>query len=217
LLYVISPPVLGDNFFDELEKLLASGRAGMFQLRVKDGSAASLAPRCLAACRRHGVKFIVNDDIALAKSCGADGAHIGEDDGEIAAARAFLGEKAIIGASCYDDITRARRAEQSGAGYVSFGAFYPTRTKIAKTSPPLSILSEWKKHSALPCCAIGGINAQNIANIRRAGADMIAVVGAVWDASEPAALAAARLCEGAELIPGQATSPRAREAGIYAF
>ncbi|MET0155638.1 MAG: thiamine phosphate synthase [Rickettsiales bacterium] len=192
-LYLISPPSVPSNFAALLEGVLQAAPVAMFQWRVKLGSPADFLAESMEVCRRFSVPFIINDDVALAKACGADGAHVGESDGSVADARAALGERAIVGVSCYDDLSRAARAEKEGASYVSFGAFFPTRTKIAKASPPLSLLREWKNVSAVPCCAIGGINAENAASVADAGADMIAVVSHVWNASASPALAAAAL------------------------
>ena len=133
--------------------------------------------------------FIVNDDVRLAREVGADGVHLGEHDGDIAAARVLLGDDAIIGVSCYDDLQRARDAATAGADYIAFGAFFPSSTKpnARRASPDLL------RNSAtfgLPRVAIGGIAPDNARSLVAAGADLVAVISGVFDA--PDSIAAAR-------------------------
>lgn len=129
-----------------------------------------------ALCRRHRVVFIVNDDIELARSVDADGVHLGRDDAAVPQARRRLGDTAIIGVSCYNELTRARQAQGEGADYVAFGSFYPSATKPAAVCAPLSLLVEAKAALALPLVAIGGITPENGAALVAAGADALAVI-----------------------------------------
>lgn len=144
-----------------------------------------------ALCAEAGVALIVNDDPALAGAVGAAGVHLGEDDGGIAAARALLGADAIIGVSCYDDIDRARAAAASGADYLAFGAFFPSSTKPAARRARPELLQQ-AASLRLPRVAIGGITPDNAPALVAAGADLIAVIGGVFDAPDPTA--AARAC-----------------------
>lgn len=148
----------------------------------------------LALCRAAGVPLLVNDDLALAAEIGADGVHLGRDDGDLRAARQALGPGAIIGASCYDRIELARAAAAAGASYVAFGAFFasPTKPDAARATPDLLRESAALR---LPRVAIGGITPENAASIRRAGAELIAAISGVFDAADP--LAAARAYESA--------------------
>lgn len=173
-----------------VEPLLA--HAAWLQYRNKNadgGLRHGQAQALLALCRAHGVPLIVNDDAALAADIGADGAHLGEDDGDIAAARARLGDDAILGVSCYDSLERARRAAAAGADYVAFGAFFPSRTKIATRRATPALLRD-SAALGLPRVAIGGITPDNAPALIAAGADLVAVVGGVFEADDP--LAAAR-------------------------
>lgn len=145
----------------------------------------------LAACRARGVPLIVNDDWRLAADCGADGAHLGEDDGALRDARTALGDGAILGASCYDSFELAHRATAAGASYVAFGAFFPTTTKATTRRADTQLLRD-SGALGVPRVAIGGINADNAAALVAAGADLLAVVGGVFGAPDPAA--AARAC-----------------------
>lgn len=144
----------------------------------------------LPLCRTHGVPLIVNDDWRLASDCGADGAHLGEDDGDLRAARAALGPDAILGASCYDSLALARQAVQAGAGYVAFGAFFDTATKATTRRPGPGLL---RQAAALGVTrvAIGGITPDNAPELVAAGADLVAVVSGVFGSPDPAAAAQA--------------------------
>ncbi|MCS3803279.1 thiamine-phosphate pyrophosphorylase [Chromobacterium alkanivorans] len=139
-------------------------------------------------CRRSGVVFIVNDDVELAARVGADGVHLGRDDGALSAARRRLGAGALIGASCYDSLERARRAVEAGASYVAFGAVFPSGTKPDAARAELGLFAAARTLDA-PLVAIGGIDAGNAERALAAGADAIAVIGGVFGAADPAAAA----------------------------
>ena len=128
----------------------------------------------------YDVAFILNDRADLAKELGADGVHLGQTDGSVAAARSLLGHDAQIGVTCHDSRHFAMEAGEAGADYVAFGAFYPTATKVTTHRPDPSILSWWTTISEIPCVAIGGITAENAAPLVAAGADFLAVSSAVW-------------------------------------
>ncbi|QQQ00395.1 thiamine phosphate synthase [Lysobacter enzymogenes] len=155
---------------------------------LREAQALALLP----LCRERGVPLIVNDDWRLAARIGADGAHLGEDDGELAAARAALGPDAILGASCYDDIAPARAAAAHGASYVAFGAFFPSPTKPNARRAAPELLRQ-AAALGLPRVAIGGITPDNARSLVRAGADLLAVISGVFDAPDPAAAARAYL------------------------
>lgn len=154
--------------------------------RLRREQASALLPLCRAA----GVPLIVNDDWRLAAAIGADGAHLGEDDGEIGEARAALGSDALLGASCYDSLERARDAVTRGANYVAFGAFFPSPTKPhARRACPT--LLQASAALGMPRVAIGGITPDNGRALVAAGADLLAVISGVFDAPDPAAAARA--------------------------
>lgn len=168
------------------------GGARMVQYRDKgsDGRRRRAeAEELKALCGRHGVTFIVNDDIELAAEIGASGVHLGEEDPTLERARARLGPRAIIGVSCYNDLQRARQAETHGADYVAFGALYPSSTKPNARRAPLTLLGEAKRCLGIPVCAIGGIRPRNAGEIVHAGADMLAVIDAVFGAHDVEAAA----------------------------
>jgi thiamine-phosphate pyrophosphorylase len=139
-----------------------------------------------ALCHAAGVPLLVNDDVALVAAVGAAGVHLGEDDGDIAAARQRLGAQALIGASCYDSIALARDAVAAGASYVAFGAFFPTSSKITTRRADPGLLRA-AAGLGVPRVAIGGITPGNGAALVAAGADLLAVIGGVFDAPDPVA------------------------------
>lgn len=145
----------------------------------------------LDLCRRHDAGLIVNDDVELALAVGADGVHLGRDDGGIKAARIRLGERAIIGASCYDDFALAQASEAAGADYVAFGAVHPSPTKPAATRAPLTLFAHARQKLAVPSCAIGGITLENAPEIIAAGADLLAVITDLFTAPDIAGRTAA--------------------------
>ena len=126
----------------------------------------------------------MNDSIGLAKRLGADGVHLGQDDGDPREARQVLGQDVQIGVTCHNSRHLAMEAGEAGADYVAFGAFYPTGTKPIEHYADPDILRWWTTLFPLPCVAIGGITPQNAAPLVAAGADFIAVSGAVWNAAE---------------------------------
>ncbi|MGY0613286.1 MULTISPECIES: thiamine phosphate synthase [unclassified Luteimonas] len=166
-------------------------KAALLQYRNKLADA-TLARAQIAAllplCRERGVPLLINDDWRLARACGADGAHLGEGDGDIRAAREALGEGAIIGASCYDSLQHAERAAAAGADYLAFGAFFPSPTKpLARRATPGLLRSAAK--FGVPRVAIGGITPDNARIVVDAGADLVAVISGVFDAPDPVAAA----------------------------
>ena len=136
-------------------------------------------------CYRTGTDFLINDDVRLAMDIGADGVHLGKDDMPVDAARSLLGDSAIIGISCYNDIQAARQAQARGADYVAFGSFYQTRTKSGTVRAWPGLLSAAKEELSVPVAAIGGITHENGRELIDAGADLLAVVSSVYHVDDP--------------------------------
>ncbi len=192
-LYLISPLDVGGAFADRLARALDAGPVAAFQFRVKDvdqHEAARLAEPLQRICADREVAFIVNDSVSLAKRLGADGVHLGQEDGDPRDARSVLGPDAQIGVTCRDSRHLAMEAGDAGADYVAFGAFYPTATKQVKHHAEPVLLSWWSTLFELPCVAIGGISPDNAAPLVAAGADFLAVSHAVWGGDEAAAVRA---------------------------
>ena len=191
-LYLISQPAITDAFGDRLSAALDAGSVAAFQLRLKgidDHAIARLAEPLQKICADRDVAFIINDSIGLAKRLGADGVHLGQGDGDARDARAQLGPKVQIGVTCHDSRHLAMEAGEAGADYVAFGAFYPTTTKETEHRAEPSILGWWTTVFELPCVAIGGITPDNARPLIDAGADFLAVSGAVWNDTDGEAAA----------------------------
>jgi thiamine-phosphate pyrophosphorylase len=188
-LYLITPPALDpDPFAKELEEALAGGDVACLQLRLKevDDSVVRRATRILQPiAQARGVAFIMNDRPDLAAELDCDGVHVGEEDAPYAEARRLLGPERIVGVTCGDSRDRAIVAADAGADYVAFGAFFPSMTKAgAKFRATPEVLRDWSETTIVPCCAIGGISQENCPPLVEAGADFLAVIGAIWSYPE---------------------------------
>lgn len=182
------------RLLERVREVLDAG-ASWLQYRNKGAGPAlreEQASLLLPLCRAHAVPLIVNDDWQLAARIGADGAHLGREDGQLRAARSALGTDALLGASCYDDPDLARRAVAEGASYVAFGAFFPSPTKPGARRATCSLLAA-AAELGVPRVAIGGITPGNARPLIHAGADLIAVVSGVFSAADPAAATRAYL------------------------
>lgn len=183
-LYLISPLDVSGAFSEKLEQALSAGPVAAFQFRVKgidQHEAAALAAPLQEICARHDVAFIVNDSISLAKRLKADGVHLGQGDGDARDAREQLGRDAQIGVTCHNSRHLAMEAAEAGADYVAFGAFFPTSTKEVEHIAELDTVQKWTLVTEIPCVAIGGITPDNAKPLIEAGADFLAVSGAVWN------------------------------------
>ncbi|MBL44441.1 MAG: thiamine phosphate synthase [Sphingomonadaceae bacterium] len=194
-LYLISPLDVSGDFPARLERALDAGPGLVtaFQFRVKgidQHEAAALAEPLQAICAARDVAFIVNDDISLAKRLRADGVHLGQGDGDPSDAREQLGREAQIGVTCHASRHLALEAGEAGADYVAFGAFFPSTTKDTEHRAELALLEWWSEMVELPSVAIGGITPDNCGPLVEAGADFLAVSGAVWNGDEVAAIKA---------------------------
>ncbi len=182
-LYAITDTrITGDNLLKQVEKALIGG-INILQYRDKSSSQKerfAAASALLQLCQRYKVPLIINDDIQLAAEVGANGVHLGRDDDVIQQARSQLGDQAIIGISCYNDLSVALAAERAGADYVAFGRFFSSSTKPDATPANLEILSQAKSKISLPLVAIGGITPENGGQLIEAGADMLAVVQGIF-------------------------------------
>ena len=189
-LYLITPEAM--RFEHVLETIAAAVRQGVRIVQYRDKRADRQrrwqeAHALLSVCEAAGAALIINDDVALCEHVGAHGVHLGRHDGGVAAARARLGPRAVIGASCYGSLGRARDALRSGASYVAFGSVWPSPTKPDAPRASLDTLSQARRSLPCPIVAIGGISTDNAAITRAAGADALAVISAVFCAPQPAA------------------------------
>ena len=185
-LYAITPDLADTDALVTRVSAALAGGASAIQYRNKTAPPGLRRAQALALARVHarqGGVYIVNDDPALAAEVGADGVHVGEDDGAIEAARAIVGAERIVGVSCYDDFARAQAAVAKGADYVAFGSFFPSTVKPAARRARLELL-ERSRDLGVPVVAIGGITADNAAVLLRAGAHAVAVISAVFAAGD---------------------------------
>ncbi len=185
-LYLITPPALDPHeFAPQLIAALAGGDVACVQLRLKDVDDESI--RAAAAVlqpivQERGVAFIMNDRPDLAAEFDCDGVHVGEEDMPYAEARRLCGPDRIVGVTCGSSRHRALVASEAGADYVAFGAFFPSLTKAGtKHHPTPEVLRDWSEMTVVPCCAIGGITQENCGPLIEAGADFLAVIGAIWN------------------------------------
>ena len=187
-IYLISPPKIELlNFSKRLEKALKTNLVPVFQLRLKEYSNSELtqiAKEIKKICDNNNCLFLLNDSLEIALNIGANGVHLGAEDGSILSARKNSPKNFLIGASCYDSKHLAMEAGEQGADYLSFGAFFESKTKKSRGNPSLEIL-EWSNEILnLPTVAIGGITADNCAPLVKSGTDFLSVISYVWDHSE---------------------------------
>ena len=171
------------RLLNEVEAALKGG-AAVVQYRDKSGDVArqhEQASELLEICRRYRVPLIINDSLRLADLVGADGVHLGRDDGGIREARIVLGADKVIGVSCYQSLDLALAAQQAGADYVAFGSFFASATKPDAPRADFTLLQHASGALRLPIVAIGGITSENAASLIEAGADAIAVINALYE------------------------------------
>ena len=182
-LYLITPPALPADFETMLAAALDAGDVAALQLRLKDvddDAVRRAVDLVLPVAHARNVALILNDRPDLAAETGCDGAHVGADDMPLADARRVLGRGLQLGVSCYDSRDLALRAGEANADYVAFGAFFPSGTKATGYQADTDLLSWWSELMELPVVAIGGIGPANCGDLVRAGANFLAVIGAVW-------------------------------------
>jgi thiamine-phosphate pyrophosphorylase len=191
-LYAVTPGLDDTEDLVVLVDSVLAGGAAMLQYRNKNASAGLRQAQATALaerCRRAGVPLIINDDPRLASAVGADGVHLGRDDGSVAEARAIL-RGGIVGVSCYDDFTLAERAVAAGADYIAFGSFFPSVTKPGAARAGLELLARATALRPRPAVvAIGGITPENAGALVKAGCDLLAVIQSLFGAPDPAAVA----------------------------
>ena len=191
-LYAVTPDDADSEALVAKVTAALTGGARVVQYRNKPASPELRREQAAAlkrACDAHGALLIVNDHAELAREIDAAGVHIGADDGDIAAARAIVGRDKLVGVSCYRRIELAREAEARGADYVAFGSFFASSVKPGAVRAPIDLLVEAKRALAVPVVAIGGITIDNAPELIAAGADAVAVITAVFGASDVAAAA----------------------------
>ncbi len=181
-IYLISPNKISGKFYQNLDKILVTGKVGFFQMRLKKYTLKqkiSIGKKIKKICKKNSVKFLINDDPFLAKIINADGCHLGQKDMDIIEARKIIPNK-IIGVTCHNSLKLAKIALKNKANYLAFGAFFSTKTKKVKYKARIKILNEVKKITKTPIVAIGGINHINYKKLLLNNSDLLAMSSYVW-------------------------------------
>lgn len=186
---ITDPTLLADGLLlERVEAALSAGLA-LLQYRNKSASASQQLEQARALnalCRQYDVPLLINDDVSLCATVGAQGVHLGQSDTAVMEARRILGSSAIIGCTCHNSVRNAQQAQVQGASYIAVGRFHASRTKPDAPQATLDDLLAIKAATDLPVVAIGGINAENGASLIRAGADMLAVIHYLFSTPEVA-------------------------------
>ena len=182
-IYLISPNKISKKFFKDLKNVVKTGKISFFQLRLKKYSLKNkilIGQKIKNICKKNNVKFLINDDPILALRLGADGCHLGQKDMDIKKAKKIIGKR-IIGITCHNSISLAKKAVKDNASYLAIGAFYPSKTKKTNHVANIKILNKIKKITKTPIVAIGGINSKNYKNLLLNNANFLAISGYVWN------------------------------------
>ena len=182
-IYLISPNKIYKSFYKDLDKVLKLNKVSFFQLRLKKYNFTQkivIGKKIKKICKKYKVKFLINDDVMLAKKIGADGCHLGQKDMSISDAKKILGKK-IIGITCHNSLDLAKKAIKNNSDYLAFGAFFPTKTKKVSFKANTSILKKVKKITNTPIVAIGGINLNNYKKLLLNKANFLAISGYIWN------------------------------------
>ena len=182
-IYLISPSKIRKSFYNDLIKILKLKKVSFFQLRLKNFSFEKkmlIGIKIKKICKKYKTKFLVNDDVFLAKKLNCDGCHLGQKDMDILKARKII-KKKIIGITCHNSIKLAKQAIRHKADYLAFGAFNKSKTKKTKYKANIELLKNIKKLSKTPIVAIGGINSNNYKKLLLNNANFLAISGYVWN------------------------------------
>ena len=182
-IYIVSPLKIYKSFLSDLIKILKLKKVSFFQLRLKKKSFKEkliIGKKIKRICKKFNVKFLINDDVYLAKQLDADGCHLGQKDMNISDARKLIGNK-IIGITCHNSIKLAKIGIKNGADYLAFGAFNSSKTKKTKFKASINLLKTASKITKTPIVAIGGINSDNYKKLLLNKANFLAISGYIWN------------------------------------
>ena len=181
--YLISPNKIKNSFYIDLEKVLKSKKVSFFQLRLKKENFKNklfIGKKIKKICKKYKVKFLINDDVFLAKKLDADGCHLGQKDMKLIKARVLL-KKKIIGVTCHNSIKLAKLADKDGADYLAIGAFNSSKTKKVKYRANTNLLKRVKTVTNTTIVAIGGISNKNYKKLLLNNANFLAISGYIWN------------------------------------
>ena len=185
-IYLISPTKINKSFYQDLTKVLQQKKVSFYQLRLKKETLKKkiiIGEKIKKVCKKFNVKFLVNDDVFIAKKLNADGCHLGQKDMNISDARKLIGNK-IIGITCHNSIKLAKIGIKNGADYLAFGAFNSSKTKKTKYKASINLLKTASKITKTPIVAIGGINSKNYKKLLLNKANFLAISGYIWKNKE---------------------------------
>ena len=182
-IYLISPPKIYKSFYTDLISIIKQKKVSFFQLRLKRDSFKKkllIGRKLKKICKRFNIKFLINDDVFLAKKLNADGCHLGQKDMNILKARRLIGKK-IIGITCHNSIKLAKNAVKNKADYIALGAFNYSKTKKVKYKASINLLKKVRRITKLPIVAIGGINSNNYKKLLLNKANFLAISNYIWN------------------------------------
>ena len=182
-IYLISPTKINKSFYQDLTKVLQQKKVSFFQLRLKKETLKKkliIGRKIMKICKKFNVKFLINDDVFIAKKLNADGCHLGQKDMNISKARKLIGDK-IIGVTCHNSIKLSKIAVKNKADYIALGAFDNSKTKKIKYKASINLLRKVKKITKTPVVVIGGINSNNYKNLLLNKANFLAISGYIWN------------------------------------
>ena len=162
---------------------MSYGNVKFFQLRIKDkkkNNIIKIAKKIKAITNKYKIKFIINDNYKLVSKINADGCHMGQFDGSIKIARKKL-KKKILGVTCHNSLSLAKKAVEYKADYLAFGSFYKSKLKPNASRANFKVLNQVKKKINKPVVVIGGINNLNYKKLMKLGAKYIAISSFIWD------------------------------------
>tara|TARA_Y100001958_G_scaffold156393_1_gene148968 strand:- start:565 stop:1179 length:615 start_codon:yes stop_codon:yes gene_type:complete len=181
--YLISPNKIEKSFYEDLDNIFKSNKVSFFQLRLKNSSSRKkvfIGKKVKKICRKYKIKFLINDDVFLAKYLNADGCHLGQKDMKIFEARKIL-KKKIIGMTCHNSLRLAKSAIKNNVDYLALGSFYKSKTKKTKFKAKIDLLNKLVKITKKPIVAIGGINSTNYKKLLLNKANFLAISGYIWN------------------------------------
>ena len=181
-IYLISPNKIENKFFNDLIEILKLKKVSFFQLRLKNTSFKKkllIGKKVKKICKKYNTKFLINDDVHLAKELNCDGCHLGQKDMHIIKAKKYLKNK-IIGITCHNSIKLAKAAIENKADYLALGAFNTSKTKKTKYKASINLLKRIKKITKTPIVVIGGINSHNYRKLLLNKANFLAISGYIW-------------------------------------
>ena len=182
-IYLISPTIINRSFYQDLTEVFQQRKVSFFQLRLKKKPLIKkliIGRKIKKICKRFNVKFLINDDVFIAKKLNADGCHLGQKDMNIIKARKLIGNK-IIGVTCHNSVKLSKIALKNKADYIALGAFNNSKTKKIKYRASINLLKKVKKFTKTPIVAIGGINSYNYKKLLLNKANFLAISGYIWN------------------------------------